>query len=132
MGQVAQSRAVLPGTIFSTFWQTEELQQTQTDARNNHAYGLGASFIHTGDGRALLQAYAPLAIKQENVFVPRTSAEHLHSCTPLTEILLQIKRKASQSAFALALCPSQKDEQANINQKILTGGPGKPAGPGSP
>lgn len=94
---------------------------------------LGATFCDTGDGQALFQAHPPLAMKQENVFVPRTSAEHLHSCVPLTEILLQIQRRAKPLRLSsCVLCPSQKDKQVNVNQKILTGGPGKPGGPGSP
>lgn len=41
--------AVPLGTILSS-WQTEELMQTQTNAKNNHTYVAWCQFCHTADG----------------------------------------------------------------------------------
>lgn len=38
-----KQRALPPGTILSTPWQTEQLKQTQSSARNNHVMWLGAN-----------------------------------------------------------------------------------------
>lgn len=54
-------------------------------------------------------------MKQENVFVPRTSAEHLRSCVTPVEILLRIKREV----LALHCVPLKMMSKSMSTRKYL-------------